>query len=194
MPGSFPSLRQPRSREPMSDGQPIRLENLSSQRKTTSNLVDDALRRGATAVIGGDALDRRGYFYAPTILTDIPANAELRDFELFGPVAPITRSPARSEPCTTRTTASTGSCRHQHRPRVQPTGPFRRGQTIRLRPPVRLRRHGRIPRHHVCGCRFGLTRPRRPMTRTLMGCTGREPRTSARHLTVTRRPADWPGG
>ena len=59
------------------------------QRETTSRLVDDAVQRGATIVIGGHALDRPGYFYAPTILTDIPADAELRDSGLFAPVAPI---------------------------------------------------------------------------------------------------------
>lgn len=59
------------------------------QRRTTSGLVDDALTRGATAVIGGAAVDRPGYFYQPTVLTGVPADATLRNSELFGPVAPI---------------------------------------------------------------------------------------------------------
>jgi succinate-semialdehyde dehydrogenase / glutarate-semialdehyde dehydrogenase len=59
------------------------------QRITTSDLVDEGLQRGATAVIGGKAPDRPGYFYEPTVLTDIPPDSRLRHSELFGPVAPI---------------------------------------------------------------------------------------------------------
>jgi succinate-semialdehyde dehydrogenase / glutarate-semialdehyde dehydrogenase len=59
------------------------------QRKTTSELVDDGLHRGATALIGGKAPDRPGYFYEPTVLADVPADSHLRHAELFGPVAPI---------------------------------------------------------------------------------------------------------
>jgi succinate-semialdehyde dehydrogenase / glutarate-semialdehyde dehydrogenase len=59
------------------------------QRKTTSELVDDGLQRGATAVIGGKAMDRSGYFYEPTVLADIPTDSHLRNAELFGPVAPV---------------------------------------------------------------------------------------------------------
>ncbi|WP_267419236.1 MULTISPECIES: NAD-dependent succinate-semialdehyde dehydrogenase [unclassified Curtobacterium] len=61
----------------------------AAQRTTTSGLVQDALDRGAHALIGGEAPDRPGYFYEPTILTGIPEDAELRQAELFGPVAPV---------------------------------------------------------------------------------------------------------
>jgi succinate-semialdehyde dehydrogenase/glutarate-semialdehyde dehydrogenase len=59
------------------------------QRTTTSGLVQEALDLGAEAVIGGQAPDRPGYFYEPTVLTGIPADAKLRQAELFGPVAPV---------------------------------------------------------------------------------------------------------
>ena len=38
---------------------------------------------------GGSATGERGYFYAPTVLTDVPAQARLVREEIFGPVAPI---------------------------------------------------------------------------------------------------------
>jgi succinate-semialdehyde dehydrogenase/glutarate-semialdehyde dehydrogenase len=48
--------------------------------------VQQALDRGATALVGGQRLDRPGYFYAPTILTDLtPAMSVYRE-EVFGPV------------------------------------------------------------------------------------------------------------
>lgn len=52
-------------------------------------LVDDALTKGAECVTGGAPLEGRGYFYQPTVLRSIPADADLRTEEIFGPVAPV---------------------------------------------------------------------------------------------------------
>ena len=60
-----------------------------NQRSKVSELVQDALGRGASAVVGGQARDGAGYFYNPTVLTDIPDDAQLLDEEIFGPVAPV---------------------------------------------------------------------------------------------------------
>ena len=54
-------------------------------------LVTDARERGASLVCGGGRLAETGYFYAPTILTDVPDNARLMVEEPFGPVVPITK-------------------------------------------------------------------------------------------------------
>jgi succinate-semialdehyde dehydrogenase/glutarate-semialdehyde dehydrogenase len=59
------------------------------QRSKVSELVDDATRRGASVVVGGRRRDGRGYFYEPTVLTDVPDDARLLDEEIFGPVAPV---------------------------------------------------------------------------------------------------------
>jgi succinate-semialdehyde dehydrogenase/glutarate-semialdehyde dehydrogenase len=59
------------------------------QRTKVADLVTDAIGRGATAVVGGQAREGAGYFYEPTVLTDIPDDAELLQEEIFGPVAPI---------------------------------------------------------------------------------------------------------
>jgi succinate-semialdehyde dehydrogenase / glutarate-semialdehyde dehydrogenase len=60
-----------------------------NQRTKVSELVQDAIGRGAKAVVGGQAREGAGYFYNPTVLTDIPDGAELLTEEIFGPVAPI---------------------------------------------------------------------------------------------------------
>jgi len=53
-------------------------------------LVTDAVDRGAKLLTGGEALDRPGYFYQPTVLADVPTDARLASEEIFGPVAPLT--------------------------------------------------------------------------------------------------------
>ncbi|WP_324652336.1 NAD-dependent succinate-semialdehyde dehydrogenase [Georgenia sp. H159] len=53
-------------------------------------LVRDAVARGARTRIGGEPVDRPGYFYPATVLTDVPPEAELSSTEIFGPVAAIT--------------------------------------------------------------------------------------------------------
>ncbi|HEX8976646.1 MAG TPA: NAD-dependent succinate-semialdehyde dehydrogenase [Solirubrobacteraceae bacterium] len=60
-----------------------------SQRGKVSELVKDAIGRGAKAVVGGQARDGAGYFYQPTVLTDVPDDAKLLGEEIFGPVAPV---------------------------------------------------------------------------------------------------------
>ena len=61
----------------------------SDQRDRVSALVQDAIGRGAQAVVGGQVRDGAGYFYDPTVLAGVPLDAELRQEEIFGPVAPV---------------------------------------------------------------------------------------------------------
>jgi succinate-semialdehyde dehydrogenase/glutarate-semialdehyde dehydrogenase len=60
-----------------------------NQRKKVSELVEDAISQGAQAVVGGHARDGAGYFFDPTVLTDVPEDAKLLQEEIFGPVAPV---------------------------------------------------------------------------------------------------------
>ena len=60
-------------------------------RSKVAGLVDGATNNGAKVVTGGGAPDRRGYFYTPTLLDDVPAQAAILDSEIFGPVAPVVR-------------------------------------------------------------------------------------------------------
>ncbi|MGY1753444.1 aldehyde dehydrogenase family protein [Blastococcus sp. SYSU D01042] len=54
-----------------------------------ASLVDGALSSGARAAAGGAALDRPGYFFAPTILTDAADGTAIVDEEQFGPALPV---------------------------------------------------------------------------------------------------------
>jgi succinate-semialdehyde dehydrogenase/glutarate-semialdehyde dehydrogenase len=60
-----------------------------NQRSKVSELVEDAVGRGARALVGGHARDGAGYFYDPTVLTEVPDDARLLREEIFGPVAPV---------------------------------------------------------------------------------------------------------
>ncbi|WP_262402115.1 NAD-dependent succinate-semialdehyde dehydrogenase [Actinomadura sp. CNU-125] len=57
--------------------------------KAMEELVADAVSRGAAVLRGGARLDRPGYFFAPTVLTDVPPDARVMREEPFGPIAPI---------------------------------------------------------------------------------------------------------
>lgn len=61
----------------------------SSQVATVTELVSDAVSRGATVAVGGVAPGGPGNFYPATVLTDVPADARILKEEVFGPVAPI---------------------------------------------------------------------------------------------------------
>jgi succinate-semialdehyde dehydrogenase/glutarate-semialdehyde dehydrogenase len=60
-----------------------------AQRDKVAELVQDAVDKGAKVLCGGNKVDGPGYFYEPTVLTDVPPNARLLKEEIFGPVAPI---------------------------------------------------------------------------------------------------------
>jgi succinate-semialdehyde dehydrogenase/glutarate-semialdehyde dehydrogenase len=60
-------------------------------RSKVASLVDSATADGAQAVTGGHAPDRKGYFYLPTVLRDLPPDAAILGTEIFGPVAPVVR-------------------------------------------------------------------------------------------------------
>ena len=53
--------------------------------------VEDAVEKGASLLTGGRPLERRGYYYAPTVLADIQPGMRGYTEELFGPVAAVYR-------------------------------------------------------------------------------------------------------
>jgi succinate-semialdehyde dehydrogenase/glutarate-semialdehyde dehydrogenase len=70
----------------------------------TANLLKDleaqvkkTVEMGARVLLGGKRIDRKGNFYAPTVLTDIPKGSPAYEDELFGPVASIYRAKDMSE-------------------------------------------------------------------------------------------------
>ena len=54
-----------------------------------AELVDEAVSAGAHVVTGGKRVEGDGFFYEPTVLTNIPADVAINREEIFGPVAPI---------------------------------------------------------------------------------------------------------
>ncbi len=52
-------------------------------------LVNDAVSEGARVVTGGEVPTGPGFFYPPTVLLDVPADARISGEEIFGPVAPV---------------------------------------------------------------------------------------------------------
>ena len=60
-----------------------------TQRGKVAELVEDATGKGAQVLVGGSERDGAGYFYEPTVLGGVTADARLLKEEIFGPVAPV---------------------------------------------------------------------------------------------------------
>lgn len=52
-------------------------------------LVEDAVAKGAKVLVGGSRGEGAGYFYEPTVLTNVSRESRVAQEEIFGPVAPI---------------------------------------------------------------------------------------------------------
>jgi acyl-CoA reductase-like NAD-dependent aldehyde dehydrogenase len=63
--------------------------NNAPQFERVKELVADAIAGGATAVTGGAAMDRPGYFFQPTILDNVHDGQRIVDEEQFGPALPV---------------------------------------------------------------------------------------------------------
>ncbi len=63
----------------------------AATRDKVADLVDDALGKGARLQLGGQRPNRPGFFYPPTVMTEVPETAECVENEIFGPVAAIQR-------------------------------------------------------------------------------------------------------
>lgn len=70
--------------------------NLAAQ-ESMQKLVDQTLKEGADLVTGGEISGDKGYFFKPTVLTNVPADASILREEIFGPVAPIVRFKSEQE-------------------------------------------------------------------------------------------------
>ncbi|MGO9763439.1 MAG: NAD-dependent succinate-semialdehyde dehydrogenase [Solirubrobacteraceae bacterium] len=83
------ALKVGRGTEPDVDVGPLIDE---AQRAKVTELVEDAVARGARVLTGGGPLPppaHPGYFFEPTVLAEVPEDARLLGEEIFGPVAPI---------------------------------------------------------------------------------------------------------
>jgi len=69
----------------------VEMGPLANGRRVTAMeaLVADAVSKGATVKTGGKRIGNKGYFFEPTVLTDVSDDARILHEEPFGPVAPI---------------------------------------------------------------------------------------------------------
>jgi succinate-semialdehyde dehydrogenase/glutarate-semialdehyde dehydrogenase len=69
----------------------VQMGPMVSERRRTGvhRLISEAAAKGAKVVLGGEPAPGPGFFYPPTVLTDVPSDAALLHEEPFGPVAPI---------------------------------------------------------------------------------------------------------
>ncbi|PJG46213.1 NAD-dependent succinate-semialdehyde dehydrogenase [Sphingobium sp. LB126] len=67
----------------------VRMGPLANPRRPDAmeKMVADAVARGAKLHTGGERLGNQGFFYAPTVLSNVPLDAEIMNEEPFGPVA-----------------------------------------------------------------------------------------------------------
>jgi acyl-CoA reductase-like NAD-dependent aldehyde dehydrogenase len=60
-----------------------------SQREALAKQVDDAKTKGASILTGGNSIKRDGFFYEPTIVSQVDHGMKIIKEEVFGPAAPI---------------------------------------------------------------------------------------------------------
>jgi succinate-semialdehyde dehydrogenase / glutarate-semialdehyde dehydrogenase len=87
-------LRLGRGSDEQTDVGPL-IDN--AQRERVSALVQDAVDRGARALVGGRRCDGPGYFYEPTVLVNVHPDSRVLSEEVFGPVAPVVRFSSEEE-------------------------------------------------------------------------------------------------
>jgi acyl-CoA reductase-like NAD-dependent aldehyde dehydrogenase len=75
--------------DPTADGTQLGPVTTRPQFDRVAALVDDALANGAKAASGGRPVDGPGYFYEPTVLTNVDDGIRVVDEEQFGPVLPV---------------------------------------------------------------------------------------------------------
>jgi succinate-semialdehyde dehydrogenase / glutarate-semialdehyde dehydrogenase len=61
-------------------------------RNCLAEQVQKTISMGARVLLGGKAVDGKGYYFSPTVLADIPSGSPAAEEELFGPVASIFRA------------------------------------------------------------------------------------------------------
>ena len=77
--------------DPMDEGTDVGPLATEQGRQDVADLVQDAVDKGATVVVGGTAPDRPGWWYPPTLVTGVTEEMDMWREEVFGPVAQLHR-------------------------------------------------------------------------------------------------------
>lgn len=75
--------------DPMDEDTEIGPQARDDLRDELHGQVEASVEAGATVLTGGEPLDREGYYYPPTVLTDVPDACPASNEEIFGPVAAV---------------------------------------------------------------------------------------------------------
>jgi succinate-semialdehyde dehydrogenase / glutarate-semialdehyde dehydrogenase len=77
--------------DPMEEGTDVGPLANEQGREDVEALVEDAVGKGATVLVGGERPDQPGWWYPPTLLADVTDAMEMYTEEVFGPVAQVHR-------------------------------------------------------------------------------------------------------
>jgi succinate-semialdehyde dehydrogenase/glutarate-semialdehyde dehydrogenase len=91
------AMRALRVGDPMDDATQVGPLATAQIRDEVHEQVERSVARGARLLCGGEKLARPGFFYAPTVLADVPRDAAAACEEVFGPVAAVFRAGSADE-------------------------------------------------------------------------------------------------
>ena len=77
--------------DPMNENTDVGPQASQSLMQSMHGQVEESIEAGANVVVGGEPMDGEGYYYPPTILTDVPEGCPADEEEVFGPVAAVYR-------------------------------------------------------------------------------------------------------
>jgi 1-pyrroline dehydrogenase len=85
------SIRSVKVGNPLEEGIEMGPMVAKEQLERVEGFVDRARERGARVLVGGAPIPGRGYFYQPSLVTDVKQDSEIVQKEVFGPVVTVQR-------------------------------------------------------------------------------------------------------
>jgi 1-pyrroline dehydrogenase len=86
-----PAVESVKVGDPLQEGIDMGPMVSKRQLETVEGFVERSRQKGATVLTGGSRLDRRGYFYKPSLVANVSQDSEIVQKEVFGPVVTVQR-------------------------------------------------------------------------------------------------------
>jgi 1-pyrroline dehydrogenase len=86
-----PAVESVKVGDPLQEGIDMGPMVSKRQLETVEGFVERSRQKGATVLTGGSRLDRRGYFYKPSVVANVSQDSEIVQKEVFGPVVTVQR-------------------------------------------------------------------------------------------------------